>query len=174
MIPELFNKCQVPIKFMNLKKRNWAGCYEPRSDTIFLDNSYNEQLPICKTIVTVHEIMHATGASHRNMRMERLAQHFPKCYNDMEEIIVEIATMVAMRKLGILTRTSMTMPIPAITKLYKPGMYIPWREVTAAVTHFLAEGEDVSLDLRKVRMYLTEVLKMDIRETYVQKLQLVG
>lgn len=168
MIPTLFRKAEsVPITFRDLGRRAWNGCYSITTDTIVLDKQFKNMLPICKIIVYLHEMFHSTGSIKRTMRFSRLKEHLPQFSFQTEEVIAELACMVAMKKLGILTKTSKIIPELGITNHYKPGMYIPWREVVSTVNYFLEDGQDLSTELAAIREYATSVLKLDIRDTYI-------
>jgi hypothetical protein len=165
-IKSILPACDVPVLFMDLTSKQEAGNYNPLQDTIVLCESMKKDLPICRDIVYIHELMHATGNKKRSLRRKRLVDNFKLKAYRVEECIAEAATMVILSKLGVLNKYSKVIPEAGFEKYYKSDIYIPWREVEAAVNHF--KGEDVNFtdDLIYVREYLRSTLKIRVRDTY--------
>lgn len=162
---ELFD-CPVPVEYQDLTGTGTVGHYDPKKDLIVLCTSLQHEFPYQRNIVKLHEIFHATGGHTRSLRMGRLDRHFGRKKYRVEECIAEICTMVAMKKLGILTPYSSTIPMKGIKQNYDGDIYIPWKEVVSALYMFTSKESDFSHELNIVKQYLKNTINMDIREHY--------
>lgn len=165
-IQSIYPSCPVPVVYSFLEPKGEVGNYDARSDTITLCESLKDGLPLSRSIIYLHEMFHATGHKHRSLRRARLVGAFSVNAWRVEECIAEIATMVALEKLGTLNKYSTIIPEAGITKHYKSDLYIPWKEVVSAVNCFKDDEVDFTVSLNYVKEYLLLKYKMTIREGY--------
>lgn len=163
LIKSLYPNLPMTFDKDDLSKVGQAGNYCAKSDTITISSHL---LPMCRKIVQIHEIMHATGISSRTMRRARLLSAFKSKAYHAEECIAEIATMIVMRKLGMFNQYSVHIPIMGLQQYYIKDMYIPWREVVSAVNHFKGDDVDFHVATDFVKRYCETVLKLEIKDTY--------
>lgn len=164
-IDQLF-ECPIPIFYESLEGTGTIGHYEPDLDRIVLCTTLQRDFPHHRNIIYLHEMFHGTAKDSRSYRTQRLKIQFGKKRHRVEECIAEICTMVAMQKLNILTPFSRVIPEQGILDNYDNDIFIPWREVVAAIEKFKIEGVDFSQDLISIRKYLTATFKLDIRDNY--------
>lgn len=168
-VRELFPKFNVKVTFRDLDKD--SGQYWFKSDFIVLDNDLKKSMPGCAKIVLLHEMIHSTASSKRLSRIDRLRFAHGE-YNEgslsyrLEECIAEIATMVATVKLGLFNEYSRAVIIPGLKKNYTPDMYIPVRELRAALKYFADDSTSFEEELEEVKTYLDAYMDIKFADTY--------
>jgi len=171
-IKSLFPKFNLNVKFMELNDS--AGQFWHKSDIVVLDSGLKKKLPGCAKIVFLHEMIHATGSDKRLIRLRRLIEIFGK-YSEgslsfrMEECIAEIGCMVVAMKLGLLNDYSRAVIIPGLEKNYTPDMYIPIREIRAAVKYFADDETSFEEEIEAVKNYLDAFLDIKFQDSYTKK-----
>lgn len=168
-IKTLFPKFNVPIRFETLD--NLDGQFWFKSDCIVLNSSLRKGFATYTKIVFLHEMIHSTASRKRLMRLDRLVDNFgPYTENSLsykvEECIAEIAGMVAAMKLGILNEYTQKVFIHGLEKYYTPDMYIPVREIRAAVKYFAADETSFEDEIESVKVYLDAFMDIKFQETY--------
>lgn len=171
MIKKLLPKCHIKVAFVDILDFEAVGQYDPRSDVVLIDRTFKKDFPHTALLVLLHELMHSTMISSRTLRINRLIHKFGVFKKGStsyraEECIAELAGMVLARHLGILTTTSMLAFTHGVTKYYTPDMYIPWKEVVAAVRFYADDDEDFYSSLIFVKNYMRLIKKIDIRDAY--------
>lgn len=170
MIRELFNRFHHRIKVVDLKGEA-SGFYFHEGDVIQIDRAMVREIPGNAKIVVIHEMMHSTGATSRLNRIPRLEKAFgkyvpgSKSYR-VEECIAECATMAAMMKLKTLNKYTRGIIEKDLLENFDDDIYIPWREVTAAVKYYADETEDFSVELGFIRDYMRLIHGIAISDTY--------
>lgn len=170
-VNDLFPKFNVYVTFRDLGTN--AGEYWHKSDIIVLDKSLIKAFPLCYQIVKLHEMFHSTGSSKRLSRIQRLEDKFGGYAPDslsyrVEECIIEIACMVAATKMQILNNYTINAIIPSLKKYYTPDMYIPVREIRAALKYFANDDTSFEVELQETKEYLEAYLDIKFQETYSQ------
>jgi len=171
-IKELFPKFNVKTMVTNLKENQ--GQYWFKKDYVLLDKKLCKQMPGCAKLVFLHEMIHSTAAQHRLMRIQRLERNFGEYKPDslayaVEECIAEVGCMVAAMKLGLLNQYSQHTILPGLEKYYKPEMYIPIREVRAAVKYFADDETSFEEEIEDVKSFLEAYMDMKFQDTYPAK-----
>jgi hypothetical protein len=169
---ELFPKFNVTVKVTTLADN--YGEYWDKKDIILLNKKLYKQTPGLAKIVLLHEMMHATASSKRLMRFDRLASNFGEYTKDslayrVEECIAEVACMVAAMKLGLLNEYSQHVILPGLEKHYSEDMYIPIREVRAAVKYFAEDDTSFEEEIREVKSFLEAYADIKFQDTYSPK-----
>lgn len=170
MTPSLskFFECDIPVEYKNLVGTGEIAFYRWDTDIITLCTTLEKEFPFHRQIVFLHEMFHASGGTSRSYRRERLSMAFKKKAYAVEECIVEIATMVAMKKLGWFTEYARVIPEQGLKTYYNDDIFIPWMEVVMAVEKFKTYDTDFSQELSYMRKYLTEELKINIEDRYAR------
>lgn len=171
-IKQLFPKFDIPITFKTLD--NLAGEYWFKSDIIVLDYELKTSMPGVAKIVFLHEMIHATGHKKRLMRMDRLINKFgPYAEGSltarMEECIADIGSMIAAMKLGLFNEYSKTYILEGLEKNYTPDMYIPIRELRAAVKYFADDSTSFEDEIESAKIYLEAFLDIKFQDSYDKK-----
>lgn len=171
-LQELFPKFNVKIAFKDLG--NSAGEYWHKSDFIVLDADLKRSLPGCAKIVLIHEMIHSTGSNRRLMRINRLRKAHGLYVEGslsyrLEECIAEIATMIATVKLGLYNDYSRAVIIPGLKKNYTPDMYIPVRELRAALKYFSDDATSFEEEIEEVKTYLDAYMDIKFSDSYEVK-----
>lgn len=169
-IKTLFPKFNIPVIFRELESGE-VGEYWTKSDHIVLDSTLKKSMPGVAKIVFLHEMMHATAASKRLRRFERLVSIFGAYEKDsltarMEECIAEIACMVAAMKLGLFNEYSKHVILQGLEKNYTDDMYIPIREIRAAVRYFAADDSNFEEEIESTKTYLDAFMDVKFQDTY--------
>ncbi len=162
-ISEIYPNPGVKITKTKLTDSGVAGTYDPPTDTITICTSL---LPLSSVVTELHELMHATGVRSRGMRRTRLIKQFKAKAYQVEECIAELATMIAMKKMGIYNMYSSQIPIHGLNKYYSKDIFIPWKEVISAVNHFKGDDVDFSVQADFIKRYVKAVLRLNIKEGY--------
>lgn len=168
-IKKLFPKFDVPVVFKDLKSD--VGQYWWKSDCIVLDSKLKKGMPAYTKFVFLHEMIHATLPKNRLMRIDRLVENFgeysPRSLSyRVEECIAEIGCLVAALKLGILNDYSTNVPLAGLKQNYTKDMYIPIREVRAAVKYFADDSTSFEEEINDIKYYLQTVMGMKFQDTY--------
>lgn len=168
-IKKLFPKFDLPVIFRNLKTD--AGQYWQKSDCIVLNSELKTDLPGCAKIVLLHEMMHSTMAKKRLNRIERLVKNFDPYIEGslsykLEECIAEIACMVAAIKLGLFNEYSKNVILPGIKNNYNSDMYIPIREIRAAVRYFADDSVSFEEEIEETKSYLEAYMDIKFQDSY--------
>lgn len=168
-IKKLFPKFDLPIEFKNLDDA--SGQYWFKSDIIVLDAELKTKLPGCAKIIFLHEMIHSTASTKRLMRMERLIKNLGPYIEGslsyrMEECIAEIGCMIAAMKLGILNEYSTNVILPGLEKNYTKDMYIPIREIRAALKYFAEDNISFEEEIEEIKVYLNTTLDIKFQESY--------
>lgn len=172
MIKQLLPKCHLKVSYVDMINTETVGQYDPRSDVIIIDRTFKRDFPHTALLVLIHEIMHSTMISSRTLRVNRLIQKFGEFKKNstsyrVEECVSELAAMVIAKQLEILTPTSVIAFTVGIERYYTQDMYIPWKEVIAAVKHYADDDTDFTVSLNKVKSYMRYGKhKLDIRDAY--------
>ena len=171
MIKQLLPKCKIKVSLIDMIDDETVGQYDPRSDVILIDRTFKKDFPHTSLLVLLHELMHSTMVSTRTLRINRLIHKFGEFKKGStsyraEECIAELAGMVLARQLGMATLSSMAAFTHGITKYYTNDMYIPWKEVVAAVRYYADDDTDFTVALRFVRNWTQYRHHIDIRDGY--------
>lgn len=161
----------IPVHLVNILDRDEAGQYCPHKDAILLDESINKNYPLVSHVVRLHEMFHSTSVDKRTMRITRLVDRVGPYRKDsksyrLEECIVEICTMVALKKLGLLSPYTQIVVDDGIKRHYANDLTIPWMEVTAALRYFAEDDEDFKQEEEEVKDYMIDKFNMKIGRTY--------
>lgn len=167
-INELFPKFNVPVRYSDLK--NISGCYLLDKDLILLNNNlvkYSE-------IVLLHELIHSTMGNNRLLRLERLTNNFGPYIEGslsyrVEECIAEIGSMVASIKLGLLNEYSINIFLQALEKYYTRDIYIPVREIRAALNYYAEETTSFEDEIKEAMEYLECYMDINFQSSYTKK-----
>lgn len=171
MIKKLLPKCKIKVHFVDIIHPETVGQYDPASDSILIDRTFKKDFPHTALLVLIHELMHSTMINSRTLRVNRLIHKFGVFKKNStsyraEECIAELAAMVIAKQLGMLTPSTYLAFTHGISKYYTKDMYIPWREVVAAVRYYADDTTDFEVALRFVKNYVTYRHQIDIRDTY--------
>lgn len=171
-IKSLFPKFNIPVHFKELKDHD--GEYWFKSDIIIINSSLKKTLPGCAKFVLLHEMIHSTGADKRLMRMQRLINNFGpyaegSMSDKMEECIAEVGCMVAAIKLGLFNEYSRSIIFQGLKENYSPDMYIPIREIRAAVKYFAEDDTSFEDEIKDAKEYLEAYLEIKFQDSYVKK-----
>ena len=166
----MFPKFDVPVKFKDLKGEA-SGQYWFRSDIVVLDSELKNTLPGYARLVVLHEMIHSTANKKRLNRLERLVDNFgPYAENSMtskmEECIAEIGCMVVAMKLGLFNEYSKTVILKGLEDNYTDDMYIPIREIRAAVKYYADDSTSFEEEIEATKQYLDAFLDIKFQETY--------
>jgi hypothetical protein len=168
-ITELFPKFSVPVIFKELKTE--SGQYWYKSDVVVLDSSLKKSMPGLSKLVFLHEMMHATGSRKRLMRVNRLITNFGE-FNEgtlsyrVEECIAEVACMVAAMKLGLFNEYSRAVIVHGLEKNYTSDIYLPIREIRAAVKYFASDDESFEQEIQDTKEYLEAYMDIKFQDSY--------
>ena len=158
---EIFPLFNVTILSSDSLEENTAGIYDHNNDLILIDKLIYDHNPYLKNIVILHEMFHATGHSKRTLRLSRIIHHHgsyltnSKAYR-LEECITEICTLIAMKKLGILTPASRKFIERGLFSNYLSDMTIPWKEITAALNCFTDGDINFRIEAGLIKTQLEE------------------
>lgn len=171
-IKELFPKFNLPIKFADLKGD--SGQYWFKSDCIVLDRELRRSLPGCAKLVFLHEMIHSTMAHKRLFRLERLTSNFGTYAEGslsyrLEECIAEIGCMVAAIKLGLFNEYSNKVILHGLEKNYTDDMYIPIREVRAALKYYADDSTSFEEEIEEAKLYLEAYMDIKFQDSYSKK-----
>lgn len=171
-IKQLFPKFNLPIVFRELKEDH--GQYWFKSDCIVLDSELKRSLPGCAKIVFLHEMIHSTLPSKRLMRMDRLVNKFGAYTKDslsyrLEECIAEVGCMIAAMKLGLFNEYSKNVIVHGLEKHYTSDMYIPIREVRAAVKYYANDDVSFEEEIEATKLYLEAYMDIKFQDSYEKK-----
>lgn len=165
----LFPNFNIPVLYRDLQED--CGQYWFKSDVIVLDLDMKKTLPACSALVLLHEMFHSTAARKRLMRIDRLINNFGT-YNKgtlsyrVEECIAEICTMAAAIKLGLYNEYSRTAILSGLETYYSPDIYIPIREVRAALKYFAEEGTSFEEEIETTKLYLETSMGIKFQDCY--------
>lgn len=171
-IKTLFPKFNISVTF-NPDLED-SGQYWTQEDKIVLNSNLRKSTPGLAKIVFLHEMMHATASSKRLMRFERLVNNFGP-YEEgnltarMEECIAEIACMVATIKLGLFNEYSKSAIIHGLETNYTNDMYIPIREIRAAVKYFASDDTSFEDEIETTKLYLEAFMDIKFQDSYDKK-----
>lgn len=147
------------------------GQYWTTSDQIVLRASLQKCMPGVAKIIFLHEMMHATASSKRLNRFERLVNNFGP-YEEgnltarMEECIAEIGCMVATMKLGLFNEYSKHVILQGLEENYTKDMYIPIREIRAAVKYFASDDTSFEDEIESTKLYLEAFMDIKFQDMY--------
>lgn len=169
-IKQLFPKFNRPILFEKLGTD--AGQYWYHSDSVVLDIKLRKCLPGAAKMVFLHEMIHATAHESRLNRWPRLeigfGTHEPGSKSwRVEECIAELATMVCAMKLGMLNQYTNEIMAHGLRENYGEDIYVPWREVVAAVRYFARDDEDFTKELAHIKRSAKDLYEVNIQDTYI-------
>lgn len=172
-LKKLLPKCKnMNVKFVELPEEK-VGTYDSNNDVILIDRNFKADFPDVSFLTLIHELMHSTMIKSRTNRIERLEKVFGTFKegsdaHHVEELITEVATMIIARKLNLVNLYNLTHFKHGFQKYNKPELFIPMREVIAAIYQF-TEGHDPELFKREI-FFVKNVcrlrFKLDIRESY--------
>jgi antirestriction protein ArdC len=170
MIKALLPKCNIKVKFVDLLNGDW-GRYDPATDLVLIDRTKRKEMPHSSLLVLIHELMHSTMMSRRTLRINRLIHKFGEYKKNsasyrVEECIAELSSLIIARKLGILTASSMVLYTEGLKQHYTNDLFIPWREVVAAVRYYAEDDTDFTREFNFVRNYARFKYNIDIRDSY--------
>lgn len=168
-IKELFPKFNLPVYFRKLDDA--AGQYWFKSDCIILNHQLKKDLPACTKLVFLHEMIHSTASKKRLMRIDRLQSNFGTFIEGslayrVEECIAEIGCMVAAIKLGLFNDYSRSLILHGLEKNYTSDMYIPIREIRAAVKYFAEDDTSFEEEIEEAKLYLEAYLDIKFQDSY--------
>ena len=171
-IKQLFPKFDLPVKFENLNG-DW-GNYWFKSDCIVLDLELKEHSPSYSKIIFLHEMIHSTMHKKRLFRLERLQNNFGAYIKGslayrVEECIADIGCMVASLKLGLFNEYSKTIILQGFEQNYTKDMYIPIREVRAALKYFADDYTSFESEINEARIYLEAYMDIKFQDSYDRK-----
>jgi hypothetical protein len=147
------------------------GQYWTTTDEIVLRSDLRKSLPGVAKIVFLHEMIHATASSKRLNRFERLVNNFGS-YEEgnltarMEECIAEIGCMVATMKLGLFNEYSKHIILQGLDTSYTKDMYIPIREIRAAVKYFASDDTSFEDEIENTKLYLEAFMDIKFQDSY--------
>lgn len=168
-IKQLFPKFNLEVRFTDLKDA--SGQYWFKSDCVVLDSKLKSQLPGCAKIVFLHELIHSTAAKKRLFRMERLINNFGPYIEKslsyrMEECIAEVGCMVACMKLGYFNDYTKTLILHGLEQNYTKDMYIPIREIRAAVKYYADDSTSFEEEIESTVSYLEAFMDIKFQPSY--------
>ncbi len=171
-IKELFPKFDLPVEFKELD--GCDGEYWFKSDRIIINSSLKKSMPGCAKFVLLHEMIHSTANDKRLGRMQRLVNIFGSYANGsltdrMEECIAEVGCMVAAIKLGLFNEYSKAIILHGIKANYTEDMYLPIREIRAAVRYYAEDDTSFEDEIKEAKEYLEACLDIKFQDSYFKK-----
>jgi hypothetical protein len=168
-IKDLFPKFNVPVRLSS--SIPYYGQYWDNKDMIILNPRLMKKLPGCAKFIFLHEMIHSTAHGKRLMRFQRLENNFGEytvgsMAHKTEECIAEVASMVAAMKLGLLNEYSQNIIFQGLEQHYSKGMYIPVREIRAAVMYFAKDGVSFEEEIQEVKFILESHMDIKFQDTY--------